>query len=253
MSSVTQTIRKIEQPYGGYLRPSRFEITQFDDGIELNLDENINPGLVSSAVDYLTRVQMGSNVETAFSISLKGANNIGKSNEARAFIDELKGLDDQSIINASKLVGYDICYRKGPMFYKPVEEINPNRDTIENIRTMVRRCMFLFEEHGPITLDGFTFIGGYTEVVTSGDGDFLTERTLWDLKVSKNKPNKNHTLQLLLYYLMGLRSIHKIKFERLESIGFFNPRFNQTHILEIENISKDLMDTISSKVIGYSD
>lgn len=48
-------------------------ITQLDDGITLNENENIHASLVGLAVDYMTRFMMGAQKEEAFSISLKGA------------------------------------------------------------------------------------------------------------------------------------------------------------------------------------
>ena len=41
--------------------------------------------------------------------------------------------------------------------------------------------------------------GGYTDKITSGDGDFLTVDTLWDFKVLKANIKSQHTLQLLVY------------------------------------------------------
>lgn len=67
----------------------------------------------------------------------------------------------------------------------------------------MNRGIKFFDQYGPITLDGFVFVGGYTDIVSSGDGDFLTKDTLWDFKVSKDKPKSAHTLQLLMYYIMG--------------------------------------------------
>ena len=71
---------------------------------------------------------------------------------------------------------------------------------------MVERSLSFFKAFGPVTADGFTMEGAYTATITTGDGDFLTKDTLWDFKVTTSKPNKDHTLQLLIYYLMGRRS-----------------------------------------------
>ena len=49
---------------------------------------------------------------------------------------------------------------------------------------MVERSLKFVEEYGPIILEGFTFEGGYTDIVQAGDGDFITEDTLWDFKVT---------------------------------------------------------------------
>ncbi|KRK10190.1 hypothetical protein FD11_GL002144 [Ligilactobacillus pobuzihii E100301 = KCTC 13174] len=50
---------------------------------------------------------------------------------------------------------------------------------------MVQLSLNFFEQYGPKKVDGFTFEGGYTDLITSGDGDFITEDTLWDFKVSR--------------------------------------------------------------------
>ena len=41
-----------------------------------------------------------------------------------------------------------------------------------------------------------SFPGGYTSTITVGDGDFMTQDGIWDIKVSKNPPTKEHTLQV---------------------------------------------------------
>ena len=87
---------------------------------------------------------------------------------------------------------------------KKASDINPDKKTIYNIKTLIERCINFWEDYGPIEVDGFTFEnGGYTDIVTSGDGDFLTYDTLWDFKVSKQEPKSDHTLQILMYYIMG--------------------------------------------------
>ena len=106
------------------------------------------------------------------------------------------------------------------------------------------------KKYGPIVKDGFTFEGGYTEIVTAGDGDFLTADTLWDFKVSNKPPTNVHTLQILMYYIMGQHSIHK-EFRNIKKLGFFNPRLNEAYTLEVSSISPDIISDVSSNVIGY--
>lgn len=74
---------------------------------------------------------------------------------------------------------------------------------------MIKRSLRFWEEYGPIVKDGFTFKGGYTQIISSGDGDYLTEDTIWDFKVLKKDINSKHTLQLLIYYIMEQHSVHK--------------------------------------------
>ena len=120
--------------------------------------------------------------------------------------------------------------RSGVMGYRPVEEINPDISTVSNIRTMVDRSTVFFKQYGPVIKDGFSFEGGYTKLVSTGDGDFLTKDTLWDFKVSNKAPTNVHTLQLLMYYIMGVHSVHK-EFQTVNRLGIFNPRLNNVYLL----------------------
>ncbi|MFW6222396.1 MAG: hypothetical protein ACOC3T_02165, partial [Bacteroidota bacterium] len=224
MASVTQRIKMIKQPRGGYINPRRLEERQLKVEEELSSKENIHPSLVGLAVDYLTRYQSGNSKNEAFKISLIGANILGESAYAEKLLENVNGLDDQSIDSACKLVGYDVVYRNRRIAYKPVKEIIPDKETISNIRIMVNRSMLFFEEYGPVTLDGFTLDGAYTDLISIGDGDFLTKDTLWDFKVSVNPPKKEGTLQLLVYYLMGLESKNENYFRDINYLGIYNPR-----------------------------
>ena len=103
---------------------TKFDITSIDDGKTLNEAENIHASLIGLAVDYLTRFMMGTSVEEAFKISLQGAlcldlflnNASGKKGlalgNAKKLLKGIKGLDNESVSNACKLVGYDVCFRK---------------------------------------------------------------------------------------------------------------------------------------------
>lgn len=68
---------------------------------------------------------------------------------------------------------------------------------------------------------GLPSTGGYTKKVTVGDGNFITRGTVWDFKASVRNPTENHTLQILMCYLMGLCSKHATEFEKLKNLGFF--------------------------------
>lgn len=250
MYSVTHRISTIKQPRGGYIKPKEFTAIALDDGVELNPDENIHASLIGLAADYLTRLVTGTPVEESFRISLMGSALINEGKNAEKLISQIEGLDDKSIVNACKEVGYDVCFRSGTMGYRPVNEIQPNAATIENVRIMVNRCLAFWKEYGPVIVDGFTFEGGYTDIVSAGDGDYLTEDTLWDMKVSKAAPTNKHTLQLLMYYIMGCHSIHK-KFQSIKKLGIFNPRSNMVYLLYIRKISDEIIQEVSSEVIGY--
>ena len=249
--SVTARIRMVKQPRGGYINPKAFTPEQLGAGMEaLNQNENVNPSLVGIAVDYLTRFMTGTPANEAFRISLRGASLIKKEPAAQKMLSRIQGRDEESIVNAVKLTGFDVCMRRNHMEYKPVEDINPDISTIENIQSMVDRSLHFFEVYGPKVLDGFTFEGGYTKLVSTGDGDFTTADTLWDFKVLRNPLKKEHTLQLLMYWRMGLHSIHP-EFKSIKYLGIYNPRFNQVSRIAVENISADVIKQVETDVIGY--
>lgn len=250
MVSVTQRIKQIKQPRGGYLPVKTFTVTTLDDGQLLNAEESIAASLVGTAVDYLSRFMDGTTAEEAFEISLLGARAMRMEVKAFGLLDDVKGLDDLSITKACQLAGFDSAFRAGPLAYRPVEKIVPDQATIANIRIMVKRSLSFFKAFGPVVADGFTMEGAYTATITTGDGDFLTKDTLWDLKVTTSKPNKDHTLQLLIYYLMGRRSIHP-EFQTIENLGIFNPRQNTIYQLPISEISDEIIKEVEADVIGY--
>lgn len=278
MASVTGRISAIKQPKGGYIKPSDFDTFIFDDGISLNTEENVHSSVIGMAVDYLTRYIMGADSDEAFKISLQGAmvaESLGlkkATSVAEKLLRKIKGLDEKSVINACKLVTFDVWFRNpnGAMMAKGYTETNPDEDTVENIQTLVDRSATFFEKYGPITKDGFTFepskpngkayekmirsgkgtYGGYTATVDSGDGDFLSKDTLWDFKVSKSKPTSKNTLQLLMYWIMGQHSGQAV-FKDITKLGIFNPRLNTVFLLNMSKVSAETIKTVEEEVICY--
>ena len=248
MYSVTGRIKAIKQPKGGYLPANSFIAKQYDDAQNLNPAENVHGSLVGLSVDYLTRYRVTGDLEDAFRISLYGAE------MANNFVDgvykyALKLLENVAAGNtasAIKLVSFDSVYRAGVASAIP----EPDAATVGNIDIMVRRGVDFLERKGSVVKAGFTFEGGYTEMISSGDGDYLTNDSLVDFKVLRGRITSQHTLQLLIYYLMGVHSIHS-EFEAVKYLSIFNPRKNTEYRFPIEKISKAVMSEVSTKVIGY--
>ena len=253
MVNVTAVSRSYQQPYGGFLKPKDFKKEVFDDGKKLNEVESIAPGLVGLAVEYLTKLEYGYKAKDIFSISLRGAFFAGHEKNAQELLYRIKkGLDSVSIATACELVSFDTILRAGPHTYRPVSHKDINEQTIENVRLLVQRAIKFFNDNGPIINTGTTFEGGYSQKINSGDCDLLTEDGLWDMKVSKQQINSKQTLQLLIYYVMGLHSIHKEQFTSLTRLGIFNPRNNTARYVHVNEITQDLINTIEKDVIEYN-
>jgi hypothetical protein len=256
--SVVQRIKEVKQPHGGYINPKMLEVRFLGGDGPMPLDhtgENVSPGLVGLAVDYLTRLANGAEPPEAFSISLMGAVALGPADYYRA--EQAVGsltegcVDEEAIRAACRLVNYDVVRRAGKQFYNPTAQTAPDQTTIDHISAMVTRSLRFFDEYGPIILDGFTFEGGYTATVQAGDGDFLTADTLWDFKVSAATPKSDHTLQVLMYYLMGKHSIHP-EFQATTHLGIFNPRLNTAYRIAEAAIPAETIAEVERGVIGYS-
>ncbi|MCI6017881.1 MAG: hypothetical protein MRZ59_03400 [Clostridiales bacterium] len=257
MLSVTQRIKSVSQPHNGYVPKSLFDIVTFDDGLDIS---DVKPALSSiqgMVVDYLTRfILLGDKIK-AFDISIKGAMALDDINETTDDYDNVmtllasvNGLDRKSVINACKVVCYDTVYRSGIKSYQPSEKIDFDESLYTNIPILVNRCLSFLQSVGKVIADEFTFEGGYTKLVSSGDGDYLTKNTLIDVKVSKKDFSTKWSLQLLMYYLLGIHSIHS-EFASIEKLCVFNPYKNQSYTCNIGDISDESKYKVSHKVLGY--
>lgn len=225
----------IEQPEGGHILPKPFEVKSLGEGGDaLNPEENVSLDLVASAVGYMTGVMSGELTESVFRFPLFVARRIGGDAfavEAQHLIDDINGLDDGSIINALKLSGFGDRFLVDPENYQPLEEINPDEVTIQNVRTMVKRLLRFFDAYD----------------VKSPVSD-----TLWYLNVSTLRPTEAQILRLLIAWRKRLRSPltwwHGFKY-----LGIYNSRLNEVYRISVDAIPEDLINEIDRDVLGYSE
>lgn len=251
LCSVTEKANKIKSP-ARFLKPSTFEKIQLTGGGTETLfpTENVSPALIGLAVDYLTRYKTGSPLPTCFKIASLGAIEIGEDSLLTTLLNQIHGLDNQSIIAAIRASGFDCVYRAGAATYRPVENICPDEGTVENVRTMVNRSLTFFDEYGPKEMDGLNFPGGYTGHIASGDGDFMTSDTLWDFKVSKKTLLGSHVLQLLIYWRLEVHSIYP-EYQEILYLGVYNPRMNLVYRYPIAQISPETIEIVDHDIICY--
>lgn len=249
--SVMQRVKTIQQPCHGLIDPADLDCTPFDDGIVLG-NENIPAYVVGTAVDYLSRMMLGATPAEAFEISLFGAKIAGLLDLAREQLDKITGLDDTSIASACRLVTFDSYYRAGHPPQDDPSDINADAQTCENIRTMVQRSTTFFGEYVPIVNSAPVFTGGYTDIISSGDGDYLSIDTIWDMKVSRSPPDEQNTLQLAIYFYMGKHSALS-DYDDITSIGIFNPRLNVAYKLDMRPVPEEVKTVICRDIIGYQD
>lgn len=256
MLSVTQRIKSVSQPKGGYVPSNLFRAHKIDDGNTVSDVEPVFSPIQGLAVDYLTRFMLSGNKQQAFDISIRGAvlldrlnNNNNEYIHIMSMLKNVNGLDDISIVNVCNIVEYDTVYRIGAKYYKS-NVVAPSDDVIKNIRIMVNRTISFLKKVGPVIADGFNFDGGYTALVNKGDGDFLTNEYLIDLKVSKSNFSSEWSLQLLMYYLLGIHSKHQF-FQSIKYLCIFNPNKNECMTARIDDISNEVKYKVSHDVLGY--
>ena len=221
--TVTQRIKAIQQPAGGYIPVSAMSIKQYRDNFSLNSRENVPVNSVGLAVDYLTRFRVNGNVKEAFDISILGAkilfHNYGMHKEYLHCLKLLESVKSGDISSAVQLTAYDVFYRAG---ITDIQSLSPDAATLEN-------------------------------VVVNGDCDYLTDNSLIDFKVLRGNVTNNHTLQILMYYLMGLHSIHSSEFQKVKWLALFNPRKNVVYYINVRRIPEVVIKEVSRDVVGYSD
>ena len=251
--TVTQRIKAIKQPAGGYIPVSALSVKQYRDNFSLNTKENIPANYVGLTVDYITRFRVTSDVQKAFDISILGAkilfHNYRMNKEFLHCLELLEAVKTGDISAAVQLTTYDDVYRAGII---DLPKLSPDVATIKNIEIMVNRGVSFLKRFSEIKT-GLTFEGGYTNVVVNGDCDYVTDNALIDFKVLRGNVTNNHTLQILMYYLMGLHSIHSSEFQKVKWLALFNPRKNVIHYVNVRRIPEAVINEVSRDIIGYAD
>lgn len=177
---------------------------------------------------------------------------MGRSADAERLLAMVDGFSDRSVRAACLLCGFDAASRRGPARWRAGRVVDPGPATVYNVRRMVARTLRFMDRVGPVVWEGFTFDGGYTDRVTSGDGDLLTADGLWDLKVSRWPPNPTYTLQLLVYWRLGLHSTHP-EYLRVRRLGLYNARSDTMWSVPVARIGADAVRAVERDVIGYAD
>ena len=248
---VTRLVGSVAQPPEGLLPLSLFGRARLGDRVRLAplSAETVAPDLVGLYVDYMTRVASGQSKRFAFHVPLAGARLVGESARAESLLAGIDGFGRAAARNACLLLDYDSASRRGPAYWRPRRMV-PDEATYRNLTRMVARSRVFLDRYGPTVWDGFGFDGGYTAAVTSGSGDFLTADTLWDFKVSIHRPIPAWTLQLLVYWRLGVHSVHA-EYGSVRRLGFFNPRRDEVWLVDVDRIDAALVDWTDHELIGY--
>ena len=72
MFSVTQRIKYVKQPYGGYLPFKEMDKLEYGGDFLSSIDETSSSSCVGLAVDYLSRFELCHDFNSSFNVSLNG-------------------------------------------------------------------------------------------------------------------------------------------------------------------------------------
>ncbi len=252
--SVTERAKTAQQPKGGFLPRNVFSMMKV--GSNSSLGDRSNriieipteyASMVGTITDYLTRMYLTKDKEYTFKTSLIGAMLIDRYEFAKELLDKINFLGSNTVINAIKLTGFDrIIKNNFPDYQEPPI---PPIEIINDIIDLIYRCIHFFNERN-ITETGFVVNGGKRTLVSSGEGDYLSKTELIDLKVSKTVFSSTWSLQVLMYYIMGLHN-NELKFHSIDYIGIYNALKNEFYRISIKDIPNEIMYRVSSDVLGY--
>lgn len=252
--SVTERAKTAEQPKGGFLPKTAFLKIRVETNHSLGdysnriMDIPVEySSMVGTIADYLTRMYVTKDKKSAFKTSLTGAMLVDKYELALELLEGINVLETDTVINAIKLTGFDRIVKNGfPDYQEP--PIPPDK-VIYDIIDLVYRCIDFFDERN-ISETGFPVSGGKRTLISFGEGDYLSKTELIDLKVSRTTFSNAWSLQILMYYIMGLHN-NESKFNSVNHIGIFNALKNEFYRLSVRDIPDEIMYRVSSDVLGY--
>lgn len=258
MTSVTQRIKQIKQPYGGYIPSSSLTVSKlYDEPIILN--DTTKAAASGLVVDYLTRYMTTScSAEDAFAVSLMGARIYedtyhapGEHEKALALLPITRDLSDADINNLLKLVSYDALVRTVYTFGEsPLDMPDFDQLVINDVRSLLDRSIEFIDGLNKTIIHSFEFTNGYTALVESGDGDFMTDTTLYDMKcVNKSKVSNKYTLQLLMYYILGINSRQE-QYKGIRELAVWNPRYGEVSSIKVSDIPGEVILEVARDVVG---
>ena len=250
--SVSQRAHTVKQPEGGYLNQASMHTVELGRGIgNLNPEENVAPQVVGTAVEYLALMPTVGWARDVCAQALWKSEPIRKDQRMYDLADVLgKDLEDDTILDFLMIASYLYGGYMDPATRVSFDRQAVSGETIANVRILAQRTRDFISRYGPLTAWRFTMNGGYTKTVSRGFGDYLTADGLYDLKVSNDGFTKEQTLQVLLYWRMGLHSTNP-NFESVKYIGLYNARRNVLKRISVDKIPESVILEVERDVIGY--
>lgn len=251
-----QFLLAIQQPRGGYISPKSMSeaIITKDHDLEDQSKESVVPALMGCAVDLGTRILLTGSIDIVAEPLKEWAKDQDKSwqtmvqNELHRFMNPAIGFEQREKFDAILGLASIEIYRRS---FQVLNLRSTNKADFDNFYKMIASAKELEKRIGRITQTGVTFEGGYTHTVSLGEADMLTQDALIDIKTSKYPPTAKHTLQLLLYWRLGIHSENPDAYQDLTSLGIWNPRLGIYYSYPIEDIENSTIQKLDSEILAY--
>lgn|GEM_PF-2917905 len=304
MASISSRAKHFPQPQGGFLGIARFEQNDgigglstnrtvddygidFDDFIQKALKKNPFPEpydtyekslrLIKKTMLDLVFLEEEVDPASLFEEALRGAANIGDSENAKRLFDRINNsdrnyrgfvddtyipendiYDDRMMESVCDLASYEY-YSNGR--YNGVHTPITISDDLANYlfetaHSIHNSCLFYTINEYPFRSYYLRFpsvLSAYTRTVNSGDFDIITDKTVWKIFLSgtkKPKPSTPETLEVLMHYIMAVQADPTLE-NTLQYIGIYDPNRNLIYTMKTDDIPQDIIDTVSTEVIGY--
>lgn len=261
LALITDKIKKIKQPEGGYLNINKFKIEDYGKITRSNETENIDASIIDNVVYCLACLGAGWSWKRfqafdAFAAPLMGAynyDNIMGTNKASKYATSLlknmcdgseivlswcrdgrhpiTDTDSEFITDACNIAKFSIFFDSDYpdiSTFDPTKRIVPDSATIENIFTMVNRCTTEFREH---------LNGGIPWACGFGYG------SLWNITTSENELTGEEATQLLMYHIISYSFNNNYRYSPLV---IFNPRLGKKYTIEHRFISPEIVEEIKN-------
>lgn len=266
-STVTGVINDVQNYNGIKFDTSLVGKLELKDEFTLKPEDRriVDMAVVGLTIDYITRLTLNKNSDTrsVFHTAIDGVHKFCDTYypcdmEARAklmsrlsnYLNIIEDIEAFSIECAYNLARFDVCHRNMPKDFNPNEVMLP-ADMLINMKIMINRAVKFIDSIGPVIGYGVGLSSNDRFDVKYAEVDYITKDCLIDLKVlSSKKIDTRHIAQLLAYYILGSET-RRAEFKHITKIMIYNPRYNTAHILKLEDVSEELMQSVKDNILNY--
>lgn len=219
---------------GSPLKIDNFDKIEFDDGKEILKGGKATGSTIGVTVEELSNVFYGRPIREAFSSP----------------IPDLLSWDNWSFDDTS--ISHYMTTK-----FKDVDQVDPI--DMHNVKVMIERVHSFLNNEKPILFCNTAMYVNLPECRLYGIVDYITEDTIWDLKVTRINPRKNDFIQIYWYYYMYknfgislrrrencvkgcVKDIANIKY-----IGIYNARKNIAYKMPVERLD-GLVDDLDQQI-----